>query len=152
MALTNPKLRHMHSIIGQQNGCRFMPIKGGEGIIYPGAGIIKTKGQAYVKRAEADPDAITIGVFCGLLPVDTTNLADGAVTIEVYDGIFTKFTSSAVMGNAITNAHEGQQVFWEDDDTLSLTSQTDTLSIAGRVHLVSEDGIELRIEAKEIEA
>lgn len=151
-ALAGPKIRHMHSITGQQNGCRFMPIKGSEGIIYPGALIMKTKAQPYVKRAEADADAIVIGVYSGLFEVNTTNLADGAVTIEVRDGIFTKFDSSVVVGNVITNAHEGQIVYAQNDNTLSLTSQTDTLSIAGRVHLVSDDGIELRIEAKEIEA
>lgn len=140
----------MHSITGQQNGCRYEPVKGGEGIIYPGAGIIKTKGQAYCKRAEADADAITLGVYCGLLAVDTTSLADGAVTIEVRDGIFTGFDSSVVVGAELTNAHEGQMVFWQNDNTLSKTTQTDTLSYAGRIHLVSGDGIELRIEAQEI--
>ncbi len=148
-ALAGPKLRAMHSITGQQNGCRYMPVKGGEGIIYPGALIIKTLAQPYVKRAEADAMAVTIGVYSGIFPIDTTNLADGAYSIEVRDGVFTKFDSSLVASNGVTNAHEGMIVYAQNDNTLSLTAQSDTLSIAGRVHLVSSDGIELRIEAQE---
>jgi hypothetical protein len=140
----------MHSITGQQNGCRYMPVKGNEGKIYPGAGIIKTLDQAYVKRAEPDAAAVTIGVYCGIFEIDTTNMTDGQVSIEVRDGIFTKFDSSAVADNIITNAHEGRIVYWQNDNTLSLTDQSGTLCQAGRVHLVSDDGIELRIEAEDV--
>lgn len=77
--------------------------------------------------------------------VDATGLADGAVSVEVAEGIFKWLNSTA--GDALAQADVGAAIFIVDDETVAKTNGGATRSKAGVVEQVDTDGVWVRIAA-----
>jgi hypothetical protein len=84
-----------------------------------------------------------ITAVAGLQPVgramesfDNTSGADGAGTVKVEQGVLAWDISS---GDPVTQADVGNDVFFEDNHTISQTSQGATLSRAGKLFALIQD-------------
>jgi hypothetical protein len=75
----------------------------------------------------------------GLDRWDLTGLADGALKVEVEEGIFKYFNSTA--GDLITVADIGKKCWIADNQTVAKTSATNTRSPAGVIRQVDSDGV-----------
>jgi hypothetical protein len=79
-----------------------------------------------------------LGVF--RKSINTTGLADGAVTAEMERGCFGPFANSAA-GDQITAADLGTTCYVVDDQTVAKTSGSSTRVAAGLVWSVGADGV-----------
>lgn len=74
---------------------------------------------------------------------DNTSGAAGAIAVPVKRGIF-KFGNSSA-GDLIAQANVGADCYIVDDQTVALTSATNTRSIAGKIVGVDSDGVWVQI-------
>lgn len=75
----------------------------------------------------------------GVAQSNVVNGATGTDRVKVYRGTYLFNNSTA--GDAITNAHYGQDCFIVDDNTVALTNGGSTRSIAGKVRGVEAGGV-----------
>lgn len=127
------------------NGPRYAPIKAGA-VVFNGAIVGHAAGSRLTKKCEGATDGTTFivtGVH-SLCPGVRNNAAggDAAFTIAVYDGVWGPFKiseTSAVSADDVDSA-----IFFEDDETISKTNQTNTLPGGGVLHSVDSDGAFVR--------
>lgn len=100
--------------------------------------LVKSDGFAYVGAAYAPgSNGFVIGVAA--FELDTTSdSSDGDHSVIVAPGIWGEFDISGTA--AITEADRGKTVYLENDNTISGTNQTSTLTAAGKLHSVNDDG------------
>jgi hypothetical protein len=99
-------------------------------------------GMCYV-GATAQQTYKTLGYAWAAL--DTTGLAAGAKSVIVQPGIVGWFASGSG-GDLITEDKRGQSCYVMDDDTVGLTSGTNTRAVAGMIYEVTADGIAVQFE------
>lgn len=87
--------------------------------------LIKADGLAYVGVAYS---TASLGFYVGqaLFELDTTIVANQGKSVVVQPGIFGDFDNSGIAACASTD--RGKLVFFEDDNTISLTNQGGTLT------------------------
>jgi hypothetical protein len=135
-------LANGRQIIRLQSGVSDYQAQKGATKIYAGAGIMVDSSN-YAK-----PGAVASGCFgIGLAKTnggqdvwDTTNLADGAKTVEYEEGTFLFGNSAAADALLVTDA-KGLPVFFADDQTVAKTSAQGSRSPAGRLHHVDSRGV-----------
>lgn len=77
--------------------------------------------------------------------LNTTGLAAGAKSLTVQPGIVGWFASGAA-GDLIDESKRGLDCYVIDDDTVGLTSATNTRARAGMIYEVTADGIAVQFE------
>jgi hypothetical protein len=106
-------------------------------VFYQGSLVLKkADGYAYVGVAYGTSGGQVLGVASFAL--DTTGVADGVQSVIVQPGIYGDFDNSGTAACAETD--RGKQVYLENDNTISLTSQGSTLTVAGMLHNIADDG------------
>lgn len=75
--------------------------------------------------------------------VDNSAGANGAVSVQALRGTF-KFANSSA-GDLIAQANAGADCYIVDDQTVALTSATNTRSVAGKIEAVDADGVWVKI-------
>lgn len=106
-------------------------------VFYKGSIVIKkADGFAYVGVAYNNADGQCLGVAAYAL--DTTGLLDGATNVILDPGTWGEFDNSAIA--VIAEDDRGKLCYVENDGTVSLTDQSTTLTIAGRVYDIADDG------------
>lgn len=135
----------------EKGGRLFLPVRADQ-VIHEGALIAQRRGTNLAEIADPNNprnDLIVRGVARN--SVDTTGKANGSANVGVDPGLWGDFKSAGGL-DEITTDDLDALVFMLDDDTLSLTDQTGTLSPAGRVRFVDDDGyITIEIEDQPID-
>jgi hypothetical protein len=102
-----------------------------DAVIHQGAIVVITA-AGYAKPGVTGTALTTVGIARD--PVDATGLANGAVIVEVDEMIAS--CVSAGGGDLITFDDIGKPCYLVDDQTVGLTSATDTRSLAGIIRKV----------------
>lgn len=108
-------------------------------VFYKGAIVCKRKGSKLVEIP--DPlaprtDLLPLGVC--MYPVDTTDLADGELSVCIEAGAYRDF-STGTSGNEVTADMVGETVYMFDDDTLYATDDGGTISPGGELVFVDSN-------------
>lgn len=97
----------------------------------------------------ATPGAVSASLLAGGVAretVDNTAGADGALTVELWGGIF--WVANGTGGDEITLAHVGLPCYYLDDQTVSFDSATGTRSVAGTILDVNAtDGVMIKVRS-----
>lgn len=125
MALTGNVARETHSHLRVT-----LPVKANAVLYYGAAAVID---GGFLAPARTATGLVTAGVVDqdNNRPVDNTGGADGAISCSVRKDIF-GFRNSED-DDEITNEDHGKLCYWVDDETVALTSATNTRSVAGRI-------------------
>jgi hypothetical protein len=107
------------------------PVKGASKI-FAGAAVGLNAG--YLQKMTAITGLIAVGI--ALATVDNTAGADGALVCPVQEGCY-GYVNSGIA--PVTQADVGNDVYFEDDNTISQTSQGATLSRAGKLFALIQD-------------
>lgn len=112
-------------------------------VFYQGSIVIeKADGYAYVGVAYSDANGRCLGTaMCGL---DTTGIASGVSSVIVQPGTFGDFDNSSIA--AIAETDRGKKCYVENDGTVSLTTQSSTLTEAGMIHSIADDGTSVVVQ------
>src|ERR1700733_1918235 len=94
-------------------------------------------GSGSVQPGTAAAGLIALGRF--RYHADNSNGDNGAIEVEIERDVFEYLNSSA--GDAITEENIGQMCYVVDDETVALTSNGGTRSIAGRIFDVDANGV-----------
>lgn len=99
-------------------------------------------GDGYAEPATTATGLVALGVFGHYQ--DNTGGADGDQTVEIERGYFHFANSSGA--DEITRADIGSRCYLVDDETVALTSDTDSRSPAGIVDDVDDHGVWVNID------
>ncbi len=113
-------------------------------VFYQGSMIlIKADGLAYVGVAYATASGGKV-VGCALFELDTTIAANQGKSVIAQPGTFGDFDNSGTA--AIAETDRGKRCYLENDNTLSLTDQGGTLTDAGMIHSIADDGTSVVVQ------
>lgn len=115
---------------------RTLPMNGTSKCFKGGIVGIDAQGNARPGALIASGFVRTMGV--ALATADNTNGADGDIACEVGVGIFGPFTNN---GSSITAADIGAACYVVDDQTVDISSSTNTRALAGTVEQVTTRGV-----------
>ncbi len=104
--------------------------------IFPGALVVITTG-GYARPARTNTTDKVVGVAEQL--ADNTNGANGDIRVKTVAGTFNFVNSTA--GDAIALGNVGDPAYVVDDQTVALTSNTNTRITAGKIIDVDSDGV-----------
>ena len=112
-------------------------------VFYQGSAVlIKSDGLAYVGVAYTTGSGFVPGH--AMIELDTTIAANQGKSVIVQPGTFGEYDNSGTA--AIAETDRGAVCYLENDNTLSLTSQSSTLVAAGRVFGLADDGSSVIIQ------
>lgn len=120
-----------------------LPVKGSVKI-YKGALVGRDAG-GFLKPMAADLTLRCVGM--ALSTVDTTGLSDGAVTINVRQGVF-KYAN----GDTIVVGLEGNDLYASDDQTVNKGDSNGTRPFVGKLVQVDTDGVWIEIRLTQASA
>lgn len=106
--------------------------------------LIKADGLAYVAAAYSTASGGTVPGIA-LFELDTTITANQGRSVVVQPGTFGDFDNSGIAACA-DPATRLLQVFFEDDNTVSATTQGGTLTGGARLHSISADGLSVVVQ------
>ncbi len=109
-------------------------------VIFAGAGLV-FNGDGFVEPASEDTGLRSAGR--AEESVDNTGGLDGARLVRARTGIFNFRSASGP--DEITAEDIGRTVYWVDDETVALTSDSGSRSEAGPVWNVDDDGVWVRL-------
>jgi hypothetical protein len=148
-ALARETIRRHSTPIGQSHAHRYIGLVGDTGIVYPGSIMMQIAGSDYAQKVIADADAVCLGWADIPFPIDTAGLVDGDRKICIRDGIVGPLDNSAA-ADEVTDAHRNRIVFLVDDNTVSATDQTGTLSCPVRLDRIDSEGAYILIGREQV--
>jgi hypothetical protein len=110
-----------------------------DAVVFAGSAVVFIDGYGYVKAAVSGANLRSVGI--AEHAADNTGGAAGDVKVWVQNGIF-KFKNAG--SNTLTGAHQGSLCYFDSDDTVS--SNSSSQSVAGRVVRVDSDGVFVHID------
>ena len=115
---------------------RNFPVAAGVNIRQWAGVVVGPDGLARPARVAATDKSVGVAIFA----VNNTLGAASALSVECTSSDAVPMGNSSG-GDLITLANVGDDCYWVDDQTVALTSATNTRSRAGRIHNVDAQGV-----------